>query len=193
MSFMPIFAEVLPKQCQDRTWTVRSQRCISCCGTTKAARSVLQEHTLARVLAEAITLSHTRQKLDCTQPEHALGKELQGQGRMAGQLEEIIAVHGLAEAIPLGHKAAIGHSPRHGNVIEEVPARQGHMLFRNFEMLYQCMTRVASKRVGPAYQNGYWARQPLTAGWCLLVVNRAAVASYDTPDKSTCSPSQTVV
>lgn len=37
---------------------------------------------------------------------------------MCGQLEEVVGVHGLAEAVPLAHKALVGDASRHCNVIE---------------------------------------------------------------------------
>ena len=51
-----------------------------------------------------------------------LGDEHEGQGGVAGQLGEVVAVHGRAEAVPLAHEAPVGDAPRHGDVIEQIPA-----------------------------------------------------------------------
>lgn len=50
-----------------------------------------------------------------------LGQQLEGQGRVARKLHEVVAIHGLAEAVPFLDKAAIGNASRHCYVIEEVP------------------------------------------------------------------------
>ena len=53
----------------------------------------------------------------------SLGDEHEREGRVAGQLGEVVAVHGRAEAVPLAHKALVGDASRHGDVVEQVPAR----------------------------------------------------------------------
>lgn len=51
--------------------------------------------------------------------------------------------------------------------------------------VFGCMTSCKHEHAMTTCQKGYCARQPLTAGECLLRVNSAADASYDTPERTT--------
>ena len=52
---------------------------------------------------------------------YALGQQLQGERGVRGQLQEVVAVHGLAEGVPLCHEALVCDAPGHGDVVEQVP------------------------------------------------------------------------
>ena len=56
--------------------------------------------------------------------------------------------------------------------------------------VFGCTTSCKHEHATETCQNGYCARQPLTAGGCLLRVKSAAEASYDTPERTTWNTSE---
>ena len=55
----------------------------------------------------------------------ALGEQLERERGVAGQLHEVVAVHGAAEAVPLRHEALVRHAARHRDVGVQVPVSAG--------------------------------------------------------------------